>query len=844
MRKLTTKYRYMKTGISLYTGETIRTKNTHTYTNVVEVLQSIKDQANNNVTTSMRCKEEFLINGKSDKYKDLKDSLPAIMFNGYFPTGRNLADMKGSSGFMVLDIDGLTKDSFDEALKAFKECEYSYAIFRSPSYYGLKVLFRIPTVENNLEFKEYFSGSEELFKELLGDGFAGFDKSSSNLNRLCYWNYDPDLYVNQDAVIFDRKVKREVAPPILVKKFAADHKEYTAITSLMENKLSKIANNIKEASDGEKHHAINTLCMTMGGYCGAYQFFDSNYVLDVLVHSALSISTKSEKEIEKQVRGAFSKGVSEPLEFPTGEIVNAERPEFFGELFRLIGKGYKKNVLAGRQGNEMRMRFSGEANRYGIPQGAVVNFLIEEIRVNCNEYEVRQDVGNGYEKSKDRANSISLGRLSAKSRDDKKTNEKYQTTSGKFFDWLIKNKAVVNVVDDTLMIGGEKYDNDRLVYHCQGVISEDATSADVKAAKAELRSTDVGTFSPAIEWIKGLPAYDGKDHIKALTDCFMYRYPEFSGFYVEMFKKHLVRSIRMIDNNEESNRYIVVLTSIKHGIGKTRLFSWMTNNQSTSEIKLNGDNDTLTTAMAEKVCCYFDEMEGFNFKNQKEIKSLISAAKFTRRVMYSQRNIEPPRTATLFGCTNEEEFLTDSENARYLTFSLIDIAWRTYVKTVDPLQLWAQAKALYESGETGGLTEAEQETQYLINKTMHQKGTVSESILDGVVREIETEDNECNYIKFADLVSVVNNMHAGTSVKDAYIRAALSNMGINGTELKATKAGRPIRMVKLKVLDLPAFRRAAFDRDGNRIAQLYACNTNRGAAVPLFGTTTYEGVKP
>tara|TARA_R110002012_G_scaffold12756_1_gene56352 strand:+ start:3994 stop:6378 length:2385 start_codon:yes stop_codon:yes gene_type:complete len=774
----------------------------------------------------MRCKDEFLVHGKSDKYKALKDSLPAIMFNGYFPTGRNLADLKESSGVMVLDIDGLNAETFAQALEAFKNCEFTYAVFRSPSYFGLKVLFIIPEVENNMEFKEYFAGSEQLFKELLGGGFEGFDKSSSNLNRLCYWNYDPDIFINTNATVFTQKVKREVSPPAMVQRFAADHKEHNAVTALMENKLSKLADNIRTTPDGEKHHAINVHCTTMGGYCGAYPFFDSGYVFDFLVNTALSISTKSEREIKKQVRGAFDKGQSEPLEFPVGEVVNAERPEFFKELTYLLRiKKFKKNVLGGKNGGELLARFASYACEHGIGADAVVKFMIETINTTMGEFEVNSIIRRTYE-GNDLADSKSIKRLQPNAEKVEENGEQRTSIAGKFLDWLIGKNVVVNSVTGDVIIDGKEVKIKTLHYHCLEEIDDKAQIAHVHAALSKLSDMNVGTYSPAISWCESLPQWDGVDHVGELLKSFVYKHDEHREFYNEMFRKHLIRGIRMVYEPVETNRYMIVLTSSKQGIGKTRLFGWLTDHSSTGEITLGGQERHRGLLMCSKMCCYLDEMVGFSFQKQGEIKNLVSMPTYSRRIHNSDEVVDIPRTSTLFGCTNEDEFLKDNENKRYLPFSLKDITWRTYTQNVDAMQIWAQAKHLYEGGENGELTIDEEDAQNFINRRYHQSGTVAESILEGVVRPIEATDKTIYHVGLGSLVSVVNNMTTGGNVKPYEVKAALALMGVHDTTSKAVEGESNCKGYAVAVDSPSVFEQYAYNRDDKLVSQLYAYPNN------------------
>lgn len=129
-----------------------------------------------------------------EKRNELKQQLPSICFSGSF-SKRSAAGLKQHSGLICLDFDNFPDE---ETLLAARESlmgdEYVFSVFRSPSYNGLKVLVKIhPITENH---KSYF--------DALGTYFDNpyFDKVTSDVSRVCYESYDPELYHNPDSTIW------------------------------------------------------------------------------------------------------------------------------------------------------------------------------------------------------------------------------------------------------------------------------------------------------------------------------------------------------------------------------------------------------------------------------------------------------------------------------------------------------------------------------------------------------------------------------------------------------------------------------------------------------------------
>jgi len=135
---------------------------------------------------------------------ELKKQLPAICFSGVFQK-RNDSSIQEHSGFVCLDFDGYSSQKYLMADKE-KICKdkYTYSTFVSPSGNGLKVLVKIPPkIENH---KYYFASLKNYFNS------DKFDESCSNISRVCYESYDPQIYVNPNSHTWDKIEEKEHAP--------------------------------------------------------------------------------------------------------------------------------------------------------------------------------------------------------------------------------------------------------------------------------------------------------------------------------------------------------------------------------------------------------------------------------------------------------------------------------------------------------------------------------------------------------------------------------------------------------------------------------------------------------
>lgn len=171
-----------------------------------EILKRIK-----NGSASRNLIEQIRVETDKTKRNELKKSLPSICFCGKFKK-RSIKGLIEHSGLICLDFDNFETP---EALEAYREIlkldAYVYSVFVSPSGNGLKVLVKIPP---SAEFhKQYFKTLMSKFD------VAYFDKSTSDVSRVCYESYDPELYINENALMWEelpieKELKGDVNPSI------------------------------------------------------------------------------------------------------------------------------------------------------------------------------------------------------------------------------------------------------------------------------------------------------------------------------------------------------------------------------------------------------------------------------------------------------------------------------------------------------------------------------------------------------------------------------------------------------------------------------------------------------
>ena len=141
-------------------------------------------------------KSKDLIDKIRNGEKELKNTLPCILFAGQF-SERNGNSLVEHSGLMCVDFDKYPND--EVMFQHRKELEHNphfVLLFTSPSGNGTKGIVKIPKATKETHPK-YFTAFQKEFD------FDYWDKSCSNVDRVCFESYDPDIYVNLDATIFE-----------------------------------------------------------------------------------------------------------------------------------------------------------------------------------------------------------------------------------------------------------------------------------------------------------------------------------------------------------------------------------------------------------------------------------------------------------------------------------------------------------------------------------------------------------------------------------------------------------------------------------------------------------------
>ena len=138
-----------------------------------------------------------LAENKTEAYNKAKKSLPAFTPSGKFVGGRKLEFLAEYSSCIILDIDKLSVADLQNASHLANQSEFTFASFISPSGNGLKILVKINSDKAN--HKEAFLLVQAHYERILK---LEIDKSGKDVTRLCFYSWDENLYLNENASTF------------------------------------------------------------------------------------------------------------------------------------------------------------------------------------------------------------------------------------------------------------------------------------------------------------------------------------------------------------------------------------------------------------------------------------------------------------------------------------------------------------------------------------------------------------------------------------------------------------------------------------------------------------------
>ena len=226
-------------------------------------------------------------NNKDDKSK-LKAKLPAILFQGEF-THRAIAGLIKSSKLMVLDFDGIeTKEELKNTFNLLKDNKHILSVFISPSELGLKALLVIAELDS-INYTKVFKTFKREFN------YNYFDIVTSDISRVCFSSYDPNIYINYNAEVYNPIIIDEGYEVVNKQPLIPIYNEDIIVSKIMKFNFTK------DFVEGERNAFVFDIA---GLFCeyGVSERYALGYILNNIVHGNFT-----ERETDFAVKSAYNK---------------------------------------------------------------------------------------------------------------------------------------------------------------------------------------------------------------------------------------------------------------------------------------------------------------------------------------------------------------------------------------------------------------------------------------------------------------------------------------------------------------------------------------------------------
>ena len=167
-------------------------KNKIDHKNIIDVLYEIKSNLYEKEIISLRTaikKSDFTLAEK------LKKALIAFTPSATFFHSRTIGEINKLSSIVCIDYDDLPIEEIDELCIKINRSTYTFSSFISPSGNGIKIFVKVnSTIES---YQDVYKDVSNYYNALIG---YENDTKCKDITRLCFVSYDPNIYINKDAI--------------------------------------------------------------------------------------------------------------------------------------------------------------------------------------------------------------------------------------------------------------------------------------------------------------------------------------------------------------------------------------------------------------------------------------------------------------------------------------------------------------------------------------------------------------------------------------------------------------------------------------------------------------------
>lgn len=583
-------------------------------------LEGVKNGKWQDIVLPIRAIQDKALRNEKKKFA------PTVTIAGTFSERKDDKLVK-HSGFIAIDVDEVENINAVKAL--LRTDKYVYSSFVSISGRGLCLLFKIKGTKH----REAFAGiSEYLYNEYN----IIVDPTSVNISRPRFISYDPDLYINQFAELFEKYPEKK-APRKIDNVVFLDDDFKSILNQITANRINLC----------ENYHEWLRI-----GFAISHQFNENGreYFHLVSQYSTKYDSDKCDKQYDSMLKASGSNQVRINTFYYYAKQAGIE----------IHSPSSKKIIQAAKQGKSAGLTPQTISNNLEKFEGIKVQpETIEKISASSNTPTDQLDI-------------VSQMELFIRS------------------NYELKKNIITQLIEDQTKPQEEEQINSMYI-----AILKVIPKAQFSIFDKLIHSNFIPSFNPLLEFIAENVHYTSTGHIKAIASTIKTIDADFAEFFLTKWLVAMIASIHghhsplmlILQGNQNSGK-----TQFLRRILPEPLHKYI------GEVSPGMKDVDFYLLMTQMLLIIDDECGGKSKKDEQHQKSTSSKQFFNIRKPYGRGNVTLQRLAMLCGTTNLEEILNDiTGNRRNIVIDFQGYDFEAY-NSVDKTALFMEAYQLYKSG--------------------------------------------------------------------------------------------------------------------------------------------------
>ncbi|MBS7332910.1 MAG: virulence-associated E family protein [Weeksellaceae bacterium] len=597
--------------------------------NTVPVEQIVTEIKEGTYKSQILYLRKSLEQGKMEPYEKAKKSLIAFTPSATFKGGRKLDYLQNYNQLIVLDIDKVEKNKLAEIKQKAIELSTTFVAFISPSNNGLKLLIKVST--NQEEHKNTYNIVKEFYEKKLE---IEIDISGKDITRLCFYSYDPEIYFNQNAEIFNTSSVRVEDDSLLYRE--------------QEVLIQK-----QNSNETHRNHPQNSFTET---YQNPFTP-DTNTIIEHCVRF-----TKQKMDYVEGNRNNFVHQLA----------CNLNRKGVgYSEALGFILSDYNYNEIEVM--NAVKSAYNN-THEFGTDR----EYKSPKTKENSKP---KSSTTNEEEVDDDEEKPAAIERLEMFL--NKRYNFRYNIVTGKLEYKKVRNqmyKPITDFVENSIL---------REVLKAK-------VKCSIQGLRYLLLSDYVEQFDPFKEYFTTLAEINQEiDYITELANTITTTNQE---LWIECFKKWFVAMVACVTNEKVVNQTVIVFsgkqgigkTTWMEKLVPKPLKEYLFSGT------INPNNKDTLIHLAECMLINLDELENLNKTEIGSLKEIITKSHIRMRKAYGHNNETLPRRASFAGSVNTAQFLNDTTGSR--RFLCFEVEHIEYHHSVNLDNCYKQALHLIDEG--------------------------------------------------------------------------------------------------------------------------------------------------